>query len=405
MYCKYCGSKLKKKDKTCKNCTHEISSNDVIYKKKNFLVCYLLIIILLGVIGFGYIYVNKPEVIFNSVLKSVYEYTSSNYDKLKQVKMNYNFKFDITGNSDYEKLTKIINDLNINTSINVDFINKDIAFDLDLGYKEDSIIKLDSYLKEDNTYIDLNDLFDKIIMYKSDDKIEINYDLDDINLLLEYQYKALKESLKVAIYSSEKEDNINKNTLIINNSNIKEVMSYYTNYLLSNEEYINLLVKINSSTYEDEVKSINKLNDIEEISEIKVIIYSKILTNEPIKIQFNIKNYLDIEYNIIDKAMKIDVLNEEINSTIEVKEIDDTYIITSNTKSEDINIKITASLVFSYNIENNKPSSKTYINYEEISEEDSEYILDKLMEKEVVNNLIEEITKIFVPEIDEDVIM
>ncbi len=396
MFCKYCGYKLKKKDSSCKGCGHVITSDDVIYKKKNFLVCYLLIIVLLGVIGFGYYYVNKPEVIFNTVLKNVYEYTSSNYDKIDQVKMNMDIQLNISSNSEYEKITNLINDFKLNTSINVDTVNEDISLGVGIDYKEDSIAKIDAYLKEKEAYIDLNDLFNKIIKYKFDEKVEMNYDTKDVSTLLKYQYNAIKEALKVAIYSSEKQDNINKNTLIINNSNIKEVMSYYANYLSNNEEYINLLVKIFDSTYEEELKNINELYDLKEIKEIKIIIYTKALTNELVKVELNIKDYLELEYDISNKIMKMNIYDEEVNSVVEVNNIEkDSYVITSTVNNEDIVVKVTSNISFVYNEKNQLLSSKEVINSEELKEEDENYIMEKLIEKEVVMSLIEEITTIF----------
>lgn len=396
MFCKYCGYKLKKNDSSCKGCGHAITGDDIIYKKKSFLVCYLLIMLLLGVIGFGYYYVNKPEVIFNTMLKNVYEYTSSNYEKINQVRMNMDLGVDISGNNEYEKITNLINNFKLNTSVNVDLINEDIAFDIDLDYKDDSIAKIDAYLKEKEAYIDLNDIFDKIIKYKFSEEVEINYDNKDMSTLLRYQYNAVKEALKVAIYSSEKQDNVNKSVLIINDSNIKDVMSYYTNYLSNSEEYINLLVKINNSTYEDEIKNISELNDISEINEIKVVVYSKSLINDFVKIELNVKDYLDIEYDISNKIMNMNMY-DETTAAVEVKNNGkDKYVITSTVNNEDIVVKVTSNMSFVYNEKNQMPSSKEVVNIEDLKDEDEEYIMAKLMDKEVISNLIEEIISIFI---------
>jgi len=413
MRCKSCGHKFKKNNKICPNCEN-IFKEDNNYFKKNKFIPIILIFLLIGFISFGYFYINKPEVVFNFILKEAYKYANSDFDKYEQIKENVNLKFNID-TKEHNEVNDLVKDFDINSSINMDFINNKMLFEMGIDYKDKSLLKMDMYLEDKVAYLDFNDLFNKIIKVteedvKKEDKsnsLNLNISEEDIKKIFNSEFNALKESLKYADYKREKikidDNSINKSTIIINNENISNIINEYTNYLLNSNDYIKVYSKIENISEEEVIKEINKLKEDDTLKEeIYISIYTKILSNDFIKFEIKSKEITYISFEkISDKEYKMEINdNEGLNSISMIKDNgNNEYTVVSTSLYEENLVTCTMNITFEYNEKIQMPITKKVISSNEITEEDINYIAEKIIEKES----IKEIFKTFESFLPEDV--
>jgi len=412
MHCKYCGYKLKKKDKTCPNCEYIFGDEGNNYSKKGSkFVPILLIVLLFGVIIGGYYYVNRPEVVFNLLLNEVYESASNEIKNYNQVKTKVDFNINVDMGEEYKDITNLINDFKISSSVNMDLENNSFVLGLSADYKNKSLLGLEMYYENNKAYIDLKDLFNKLIEVdvEMEETTELDITESDINIIVETIFNAVKDAIHVAEYSTSKEEldgvNVNKNKLIINNQNKDEIVSVFIDYLLDSNEFIESLSKIGGITNEEVINTLTEMKNVEKLEQdIYFSVYTKKITNDFIKFEIGTKEKVVISYTKVnDKEYKME-MNDIEGTNVVTTMIDNgnnTSTIISEATNDDVRVKLTLNMSYVFNEKIQTPLTKEKVSIDELTEEDTNYIMEKIMEKESINEIVETITSLM-PEDDYD---
>ena len=211
--------------------------------------------------------------------------------------VNYDLNLSIiTENETVKPYIDVINNISINGTSGYNTNDKSFATNGMILYKNNELLNL-SLLLNGNTnisYIKFNNLFDKVLMLKSDvnkDGTEISVDFDnnlgDYVELRDSMLNALKKSLENANYKKELVDlnasKATKSTLFVDKSFVE---SYYNN-LLQDDVFVKNYAKVNNMT-EDKVKDElnNKISSFKEENQ-ELVVYTSLIKNEFLRLQFD----------------------------------------------------------------------------------------------------------------------
>lgn len=404
MKCKYCNADLNENDKVCPMCKKNVDNDmevfsDLIEKKRNYKwILVVLIILLLGVIGFGYYYVTRPDVVFNTLLNRAYKEANKTSEEYKQMKVSLDMNASVDMGDEYKEFTDIIKNISINTSINYDSTNDTFALNLKADYKKKELASANMYYENKAVYVELKNLLDKLVKIDVEDELEndINITDDDINTLFEEVYKALKSTLKVAEYTSSKEkvngESTNKYALVINNKNKTVLVNSFIDYLSNSEDFINTVVKISETTKEEVLKVLNESKDVEDLeNDLYVSVYVKPFTNELVKFEISTKDDVLMTFYEVSKSVyKMEMSIEDVKFivTISEDEKNNKASIVYDIESDEFNAKLTLNIAYVFNEKIQKPNIENSVAIEELNEDDQNAVLEKLMENDGVVELM-----------------
>ena len=260
---------------------------DIIGENNNHTILKVLFFIVLIIFGTFIVYkyvIRDNKAIVNSAINKIYEKLANNIVRLSKeeilkdnISINGIINFNTT-NKDYSSLNYYRYDLDLIKSKNNYNLNLDILLNNNI------ISNLSYYYLNDNYYLELNKDYDKTILLNNN---LINID-NKIFKLSDIDFNKLNTSCKTikSIISS----NINRNKLtngkeIINNNTYE-----YVDYILTNEEYSNLISNIvdnikNNNTLMNNLSASFKV-DKEVINSYLDLIIKNNLTNTFNKISF-----------------------------------------------------------------------------------------------------------------------
>lgn len=406
MKCKYCNSDLLEGNTICPNCkknNEEVMDDFSDLKEKKSGLKYFLIfiiILLLGVIGFGYYYISKPDVVFTTLLNKVYK-EALDEEKFNQLKMTANMNIKIDAKEEYKDYTDIINNINLRMIEHIDLTDSTFKIEIGADYKEKLLANLNAYYKDNTMYFELKDILDKIIKVDTKDEMSEDLKLDDsfINdteVIANNIYEALKLSLKKGTYVSSDTkingNNVSKNELIINNENKNTIVNTFIDYLLNSEDFISSISKITNKEKQEIIDLLNESKKLEDLKEeIHVSIYTKKLTNEFVKLEISY-NKNNISLLKQEDNYKIEINNEsntKIVSNITVDEKNNKLTIVTENTFDDIKVIVNMNISITYNEKLDKPNVENAITIEELTEEDTNNIIDNLTKNEGISEIIE----------------
>lgn len=370
---------------------------------KYFLV--FLILILLGVIGFGYYYTSKPDVVFTTLLNKVYK-EALDEEKFNQLKMTANMNIKIDTKEEYKEYTDIINNINLRMIEHIDLTDSTLKIELGADYKEKLLANINAYYKDNTMYFELKDILDKLI--KVDAKDEMSEDLKfddsyikDTEVIVNNIYEALKLSLKKGTYVSSDTkvngSNTSKNELIINNENKNVLVNTFIDYLLNSEEFLSSISKITNKEKQEIIDLLNESKKLEDLKEeIHISIYTKKLTNEFVKLEISY-NKNNISLLKQEDNYKIEINNEsniKIVSNITVDEKNNKITIVIENTTDDIKVIFNIDISIIYNEKLDKPNVENSITIEELTEEDTNNIIENLTKNEGISEIIESFSEL-----------
>ena len=184
----------------------------------------------------------------------------------KQVKVNSNITLNLkTSDSDMKKVFNILNNMELDMDIAMDYQNKIANMDYNIKYNKNSLLNASMYLYDQDAYMDLKNLYNRPIKISNEevplDMIWKMYDFESYKTLITGITNALKSSLKVNYFTT-KNETINvlgqkvkttKHILTLTPEDINNFYNDFYNYLVSDQLVLNALAKITDSEI-DEVK-------------------------------------------------------------------------------------------------------------------------------------------------------
>lgn len=367
-------------------------------KSKAGMIVGIVLVVLIILLGCGYYFIiDSPKTIFSSFVNKTFSESKIGKNDANKVFSTYEMKYNIDVSAgeykDYQEIFNIINKFTFKASVGIDK-DKDI---LSLGFKavygDDEVINVDAMTNTNSSetvYFDLHDLYDKKIkMSLNDDTGSSNNGEDtDIDTIVESLKKALTETMDTADYSKEivKLDgkNVKKITLHINNTFVNTLGTK----LLNDSNFMSDVSNISGKS-EDDIRSI--INDYMEMDyKEDISLYLSLFGNDFIRLVIgddsdNITIWIDgnkymyeyaSNYTLTYKGyVMIDKENSILGINIELV-------------SEGITIGITEKITTSYDKDIPQIDTSNSIDYTELTEEDMSKIIDNLLEKKAINNLI-----------------
>ena len=226
-----------------------------------------------------------------------------------------------TSDNSMRQIASLLNKMNINMDMEMDYNNKVSNMTYDIKYNNGSLIRADLILNNDNAYIDLNSLYNKSIKLPSDsgtDNLWQTYDFESYKVVVGEMANILKSSLKEDYFTTKdaKLNNINTKVyvLTLTGKDMYNLELDVLNNMLQNEKLINALNSIVGSDVKETLESIkNNVTEGEDtfVSEIYVNKSTKKLEKVNININGNA-----IELNKTDVDKFDIVLNNNDNKVV-----------------------------------------------------------------------------------------
>ncbi|MDD3187318.1 MAG: hypothetical protein PHD02_02455 [Bacilli bacterium] len=375
-------------------------------KKGLFFAILALIVLVLGG-TFGYFYVKTaPKKIFANAINGLLTDVNINTD-FKTVQAESYFKINVTNPSEDNAIYDLLNSLEIDFSTSIDTVNNTLIANLTGKYENEDIINGTVYNTQNETYLYLDNIYDKYIKLDllSDEDIETMYDdtsnSDDQIKMLNLLIEEVNNSLKDKYFSRKLNGTSIDSALNMNNEEFKEfITTLYTN-IKNNDQLLEYLASSMSMTKEELIESIDSdLEDIDSItmSSLELVITTDILSS---KIQ-------NVSLTIDDDSINIEVVDDNTYN-FNIKTIEDetngSLIIKDNNGFKEYTFSIedetygTLSCIFGYKLtydeEITLPTFGNYIDYIDISEDDYNTIMENLFQSDASINFYTALTEAF----------
>lgn len=399
-------------------------------KKKGKIIPVIISLVVILALAFGgyYILTSSPKYVFDKAFESATNYLiesmykTSKYNTAQgEGKLNYEIN---TTDETMKELTKVLNGITLDYNYAVDFTNKLVSFDLNSNYNNEKLIDLKMYTENQKGYFLLKNVFEKYIsvdIEEYDEIFKVKEEQENVKVIINSIEKAYKKSLTKEDYKKEKtqitinnkEEKVTKNSLVIDKNNIKRILEDFLTTLKNDSEFVkaveNLIQdeEIDVKTELENLITELKEEPVEEAGNITVSIYTKGLLKEVVKyeielIEEDIKGTVEITkaeegkytYKITSEGQEVVTGTMNITVKEKAKKIESDIELTMNVNNM-FDLKINTSVKETYGVKVEKENVTNSISIDELTEEDTNNIMTKIMENKGFANLMMEIGTMF----------
>lgn len=392
-------------------------------KKGKIILGIILAIIIIAIIALVAVYFlvfSTPQYIFASTVDSIFNMKAQTYNTVKSaVTLNGSAQFE--DESINEQLTDLEN-FSINIGSQIDYQNQSEIVDLGLQYEDESVVGARFYFKDGEMYTLLDGLYD--------DYIKVNLDTEQANLMQELldltKVQGKQENLikamsilgneikgqisNVGTFEKSTEQmtlngenkNVTRVSLLFNAQEFSTVVINVCNNLANNNEFIQCFEESPKDALLDIVAS---LEDGEPSSDdtVRISIYTQGLLNETIGFGLDLNladnTELSINMNIMKETDNLYTVSytqgdNYINGRIEIARAENT----EENQTGDAKITLEVSdlgtmelnmgYAYSYNQAVDEVDTRNSVNAEDLTQEDMNTILENLMERPVIGELM-----------------
>ncbi len=315
---------------------------------KKFLTLLFIAIVLIVVACITYVaMLSNPKKVFTIALDKVFASANTSLKENKNAIFgSMAIKTDMNSeNKEANQILSIFNNLDFNLNYEVDYTKNRMYMEIDTKYNQKDLIQANMYTENKDIYIDLKDVFDKYIHIPIDTEINLNSNKERIaayQVVLEEIDKALTKSLKEKYFTSEntkiminkKDTKVTKNSLILNQTNLEEMIKNMAKEL-NNKKFIDAFAKItdqDSDTIKEFLEKATKENLELEETNMTISIFTKGLTKDFVGLEIKESNDWFSIIKDTDKkcSYELSTDNKKIVGSIE-----------SQTEKEKSNVSIT----------------------------------------------------------------
>ena len=396
-------------------------------KRKGLIISLIIVaVIIIALLLVYFLIFAKPEFIFNSAIDKLFAIEEETYDSIK-VNSKVKVSIEAKDTSIQEQLSELEKyTFNLNTQLNIK--EKDAALGLGVEYDNEEVVNANIYYNNEELYAYLNGLFDKYIQIdmpqEAKDSLKTAFESFDISdeqkeknkkaieiirdeLKNQIKEEGTFEKEKVTIDLNDKETKVNKSMLVLTEKALLNVLENMCGNLADNDEFIDCFEespKDALSQISDELKN----TDTESEYKITISIYTKGLLNKFVG--------AEVEIDIPEEDQKVTVTmlqeDEEVYSfNVEMKTtsgkvdlIKGTIETQTETDNKDeqkgkttLTMEIaevgTAKIELDYSSEFNKGIDgvdlNNVVNMNDLTEQDMQGIMEKLMERPLIGEIIE----------------
>ena len=392
-------------------------------KKGKIILGIILAIIIIAIIALVAVYFlvfSTPQYIFASTVDSIFNMKAQTYNTVKSaVTLNGSVQFE--DESINEQLTDLEN-FSINIGSQIDYQNQSEIVDLGLQYEDESVVGARFYFKDGEMYTLLDGLYD--------DYIKVDLETEQANLMQELldltKVQGKQENLikamsilgneikgqisNVGTFEKSTEQmtlngenkNVTRVSLLFNAQEFSTVVINVCNNLANNNEFIQCFEESPKDALLDIVAS---LEDGEPSSDdtVRISIYTQGLLNETIGFGLDLNladnTELSINMNIMKETDDLYTVSytqgdNYINGRIEIARAENTEenqtgdakitLEVSNLGTMELNM----GYAYSYNQAVDEVDTRNSVNAEDLTQEDMNTILENLMERPVIGDLM-----------------
>ena len=392
-------------------------------KKGKIILGIILAIIIIAIIALVAVYFlvfSTPQYIFASTVDSIFNMKAQTYNTVKSaVTLNGSVQFE--DESINEQLTDLEN-FSINIGSQIDYQNQSEIVDLGLQYEDESVVGARFYFKDGEMYTLLDGLYD--------DYIKVDLETEQANLMQELldltKVQGKQENLikamsilgneikgqisNVGTFEKSTEQmtlngenkNVTRVSLLFNAQEFSTVIINVCNNLANNNEFIQCFEESPKDALLDIVAS---LEDGEPSSDdtVRISIYTQGLLNETIGFGLDLNladnTELSINMNVMKETDDLYTVSytqgdNYINGRIEIARAENT----EENQTGDAKITLEVSdlgtmelnmgYAYSYNQAVDEVDTRNSVNAEDLTQEDMNTILENLMERPVIGELM-----------------
>jgi len=292
---------------------------------------------------------NNPKNIFLNYINKEFKEIGNIYNKVSDneirelaktnsvsVDTNVSFNIDINNNYSTPELDGLMNEiskLNLATTNTYDNKNKELLYNVNFKYDEDSLFNILLYGQDKNLYTKLNEVLDYYIkievedydqLFNDDKNIELSEKVVDRikNVLLSNISKKDFETSKTKLLIDTKIVNVKQIKYILNELNIKLLIKNTLMDLKNDQEFINSSATLLNENEEyiknwlSETADNIKIDEITSNDTLELSLYTKGLTNEVIG--------TSIVYNTNNEKIILETVDYKENKTFKMIKDDET---------------------------------------------------------------------------------
>ena len=373
-------------------------------RKKNFptwILFIILFLLIIGGIGYYYFVIDSPKNIFLTIINNNLLENTSNKTNHKTVNYQFDFNTNIkTTKKEYLGMVDILKEIALSATGGADLNTKENITKLNTFYKGEKLIDIDLYSKENTIYFKLPDLYNKVIKVNNHESVNTDNEIteEDYKKLINSLKEELTTILKNATYKKEYtnlNDNLVKKVSLLIDKTLTEKL--YNN-LMDNKDFIESYSKIQDISTEDTIKEIkDEIDDLDNETNI-ISLYLSIFDNKFIMFEtITEENRLVISKE--DNKYEYKIYEDSIifcQGYLELNKVNNSYEISFalDDIEEEISIilNLDLSLVYDKNIE--VMDVKDYINYNDLTENDENQIMNNLSKNKTLLKLIDDINSL-----------
>lgn len=379
-------------------------NNDSPKNKKWIPILVGIILILILIAGFIFYKTISSKNIFKVIIDNSFNYLENSFVEYESAKGTFSLK--VSGNSkdtSTNKAFELINKIDLSGSYGIDYENKIINLDIKSNYDSQELVNANIYMESGNSYIYLEDIYDKYIKVPINDYDSLFTNMDkkeDYKIVLNSVHNAINNSLKDEYFTKEKVTidgkKVNKNTLKLNKNTYTTIKKDIVNSLLNDNKFLDSYSKISAKDVNEIKENLNDaLVEDNDFEEMDLSIYTKGINFEFVRFEIsNASNqivissnddiynfeYFEDEQVIYDGSIKVDIGSNDV-----------TYNISLNDKEENNSTDFTIKNSVEYNKEVTKKDVSNSVNLDNITNKEMNEIYFKILGSDGISKLIQDI--------------
>lgn len=394
-------------------------------KKKGLIIGGIIAaVVIIALVLVYFLVFAKPQYIFNSAIDRIFKTESKKCDSIKvETKIAASIE---TEDSSMQEQLEEVQKYALKLGTQMDFEKKQEIVDLGLEYDKEAVADARVYYNDEEIYAYFEGLFDKYIKVDMDEEqkeaIEAIFDTATSEEQSKNSKKAMKivrdelkaqikeygefEKEKATIDVGDKEKRVTKTTLTLSEKDLCKVVSSMCSNLADNDKFLDCFEKSPKDALKEMAEKIKDV-DADSKSNIKISIYTKGLLNNLVAVDVEVysaeeeqtvtisvvKEDKDLySYNVSVKATgtKMDVIKGKIETEKDKDSKDEQSGRTTITAevAEIGKLKLIVDYSVEYNQGIDKIDTSNSINMTELTEEDMQSIMEKLMERPLIGDLI-----------------
>lgn len=394
-------------------------------KKKGLIIGGIVAaVVIIALVLVYFLVFAKPEFIFNSAIDKLFKAETKKYDSIK-VTSKIGVSIETEDESMKEQLSEV-EKYALKLGAQMDFEKKQEIVDLGLEYDKEAVADAKVYYNDEDIYVYFEGLFDKYIKVDMDKEQKEAMEAIFDTAMSEEQSKNSKKAMKIVrdelkaqikeygefdkekatIDVGDKEKRVTKTTLTLSQKDLCSMISSMCSNLAKNDKFLDCFEESPKDALKELAEQMKAVN-ADSKNNVKISIYTKGLLNNLVAVDMEIYTAEEAQivtiavvkedknsytYNVSAKAsgMKMDVIKGKVETEKDKDSKDEQSGKTTITAevAEAGKLKLVVDYSVEYNQGIDKIDTSNSVNMTELTEQDMQSIMEKLMERPLIGDLI-----------------